>query len=113
MEGVHNFRSFAATQGWSRRIKLKDGSLITEERTEEEFVRNINSIGQYCASLSFLSNNSNNKFILSHVANFKGKNTNGSFNIKTQLKTVIVPLLPTWNSTSILSLAAQVVVYCP
>ena len=44
MEGSHNFKAFCSSQGWTKHIKLPDGSNVSELRTDEEFQRMIPKI---------------------------------------------------------------------
>ena len=46
MEGEHNFQAFCSSQGWTKHIKLPDGTNVSEQRTEEEFYRRISNIGK-------------------------------------------------------------------
>ena len=45
MEGSHNFRNFCSSTGWIKHLKLPDGSHLSSPRTEEEFIKDISSIG--------------------------------------------------------------------
>lgn len=47
MEGSHNFRNFCSSTGWIKHLKLPDGSHLASPRTEEEFIKDISSIGKY------------------------------------------------------------------